>query len=168
MYRSGHQNGICRRDLLQLGSLGCLGLSLPELLHAAGNSAPQGKQGRAKSCILFFLEGGPAHQDLWDMKPNAPLEYRGEFQPISSTFPGVPVCEHLPMLSKQMHHLAMVRSVHHTVVDHNAGAYYMMTGRSPVTGGRLIVRDEPENFPPFGSAKTSSSSWRIPWLSSCS
>jgi len=131
--------------------LGTLGLSLPDLVQAEPVRSSSPRHGRAKSCILFFLEGGPAHQDLWDMKPNAPLEYRGEFQPISSTLTGVPVCEHLPMLSKQMHHLAMVRSVHHTVVDHNAGTYYMMTGRSPVTGGRLIVRDEPENFPPFGS-----------------
>jgi hypothetical protein len=55
------------------------------------------------------------------------------------------------MLSRQMHHMAMVRSVHHTVNDHNAGAYYMLTGRSPVKGGSLIVRDEPENFPPYGA-----------------
>ncbi|MCH7987771.1 MAG: DUF1501 domain-containing protein [Planctomycetes bacterium] len=146
-----YQREIPRRDLLQLGSLGLVGLSLPKLLQASSGFTTSGKQGRAKSCILFFLEGGPAHQDMWDMKPNAPLEYRGEFQPISSTLNGVPVCEHLPMLAQQMHHLSLIRSVHHTVVDHNAGTYYMLTGRSPVSGAKLIIRDEPDNFPPFGS-----------------
>ena len=149
-----YQRGIFRRDLLQLGSLGLVGLSLPNLLEVTASPTANGKQGRAKSCILIFLEGGPAHQDMWDMKPNAPLEYRGEFQPISSTLTGVPVCEHLPMLSKQMHHLAMVRSVHHNVVTHNPGIYYTLTGRSPVSGGGLIVRDHPENFPAYGSVLT--------------
>ncbi len=85
------------------------------------------------------------------MKPNAPAQIRGEFKPISTTVPGMQVCEHLPMLARQMHHIAIVRSVHHKIVDHNAGAYYCLTGRSPVAGGRLIVSDEAENFPPFGS-----------------
>jgi hypothetical protein len=97
------------------------------------------------------MEGGPAHQDLWDMKPEAPAEYRGEFTPISSSLTGVPVCEHLPLLSKQMHRFALIRSVHHTINDHNAGAYYMLTGREPIKPGGLIVRPEPDNFPPFGS-----------------
>jgi len=85
------------------------------------------------------------------MKPDAPAEVRGEFKPIATTVPGIQVCEYLPMLSQQMHHLALIRSVHHRIVDHNAGTYYMLTGRSPVAGGRLIVRDEPDNFPPYGS-----------------
>ena len=130
---------IRRRDLLKIGSLGLVGLSLPNMLqkaHAEGLRA-----GSAKSCILFYLEGGPAQQDMWDMKPKAPLEIRGEFRPIATTNPGVEVCEHLPMLSRQMHHLALIRSVHHRIVDHNAGAYYMLTGRPPLDGGRLIVKD---------------------------
>ena len=147
---------IHRRGLLQIGSVGALGLSLPSLLagrlqaNEAFAEKPQ-RESKAKSCLLFFLEGGPAHQDLWDMKPDAPSEYGHEFKPIASTLDGVPVCDQLPMLARQMHHMAMVRSVHHTVNDHNAGAYYMLTGRSPVKGGSLIVRDEPENFPPFGA-----------------
>jgi hypothetical protein len=141
---------MTRRGLLSVGSLGVTGLSLPALLASDVQRAVK-RPVRAKSCILFFLEGGPAHQDLWDMKPQAPAEIRGEFQPISSTITGVPVCEHLPLLSKQMHHLALIRSVHHKVVDHNAGAYYALTGRSPVVSGRLIVGPESGNFPPFGS-----------------
>lgn len=144
-----------RRDMLRAGMLGLVGLSLPELLRAesqessASDSRNRGKP--AKSCILFFLEGGPSHIDLWDMKPDAPAEVRGEFQPIATTVPDVHVCEHLPMLADQMHHLALIRSVHHGIVDHNAGAYYALTGRSPIKSGGLIVADEPDNFPPFGS-----------------
>ena len=96
----------------------------------------------------IYLEGGPAHQDLWDMKPNAPLEVRGDFQPISTSLGGEFVCEHLPMLSRQMHRLALVRSVHHEINDHNAGTYYALPGRSPLVGSKLLVNVEPANFPP--------------------
>lgn len=144
-----------RRWLLRAGSLGLAGLSLPTLLRAeatvSANTGSRMTPGKARSCILVFLEGGPAHQDLWDMKPAAPAEVRGEFQPIDTSASGIQICEHLPLLSRQMHHLALVRSVHHKVVDHNAGAYYALTGRPPFAGGRLIVRDEPDNFPPFGA-----------------
>lgn len=142
-----------RREMLHVGGLGLTGLALPELLRAEspGQRTRSARPKAAKSCILFFLEGGPAHQDLWDMKPAAPAEVRGEFDPISTSVPGVNVCEHLPLLAKEMHRVALIRSVHHKVVDHNAGAYYMLTGRSPVLGDRLIIRDEPENFPPFGA-----------------
>ncbi len=99
----------------------------------------------------MFLEGGPASQDLWDMKPDAPVGIRSDFKPIATTVPGLVFCEHLPNLAKQAHHLAFVRSVHHRVGDHNAGAYYAMTGRDPSVGGRLITAPAPENFPPIGA-----------------
>lgn len=137
---------LTRRGLVQTGTLAALGLGLPQLLA----ESPQ-RPNRAKSCILFFLEGGPSHIDLWDLKPKAPAEIRGEFAPISTTLPTVSACEHLPQLARQMHHLALVRSVHHQVVDHNAGAYYMLTGRPPFAGSKLIVRPEPDLFPTFGS-----------------
>jgi len=151
-----------RREFLRAGSLSLVGLSLPALLAARAQAGE--RAGKAKSCILVFLEGGPAHQDLWDMKPEAPAEYRGEFRPISSSLPGIPVCEHLPRLAKQMHRVALVRSLHHTVVDHNAGAYYALTGRSPQNGGQLILGDEPGNFPPYGAvlAKLRPASRRLP------
>lgn len=157
MQLTGLTASVTRRDLLQIGSLGTVGLSLLELLQvnsacATGAKGVDGNSGRAKSCILVFLEGGPAHQDMWDMKPDAPEQVRGEFGPIDSSLPGVPVCEHLPFLSKQMHRLTLVRSVQHKIVDHNASCYYMLTGRSPVAGGRLIIRDEPDNFPAYGAA----------------
>ncbi len=139
-----------RRWMLRAGSVGLAGLGLPELLRLEALAGDQPAH-KARSCILVFLEGGPAHQDLWDMKPKAPPEVRGEFRPIDSSVAGVQVCEHLPLVSRVMHHVALVRSVHHNVFDHNAGAYYALTGRPPFAGGRLIVRDEPDNFPPYGA-----------------
>jgi len=146
-----HRRRMNRRELLRAGALGWAGLSLPQMLRAEESAAAAGAKKRAKSCILFFLEGGPAHQDLWDMKPQAPAEVRGEFESIATTVPGVQVCEHLPLLAQQMHHVAQLRAVHHKIVDHNAGAYYALTGRSPVKGAGLIVKDEPDNFPSFGA-----------------
>lgn len=91
--------------------------------------------GRAKSVILFFLCGGASHIDTWDMKPEAPAEYRGPFQPTATSTSGVRCCEHLPMLAKQAHHLAVIRSVCGTVStnDHHAGYYYNLTGHVPDT-----------------------------------
>src|SRR5687768_11441138 len=95
---------LSRREMLKVGALTWAGLSLPQLLAAraaAADSATARKT--AKSCILLFLEGGPSHIDLWDMKPQADAQVRGEFKPISTSVPGVQVCEHLPLFSKQMH-----------------------------------------------------------------
>jgi hypothetical protein len=138
-------DGTSRREFLRVGGAAAIGLGLPDLLRAAMGRA------RAKSLILFALEGGPAHQDLWDMKPEAPEGVRGEFKPIATTVPGLQFCEHLPLLARQAHHLTLVRSVHHTVVDHNAGYYFAVTGREPTTGGRLITAPSPDNFPPISS-----------------
>lgn len=141
-----------RREWLRVGGLAPLGLSLASLL--AGEAQAQGhtrKRRPARSCLLVFMEGGPSHIDLWDMKPDAPAEVRGEFQPIATSVPGLHVCEHLPLLAKQMHHVALVRSLTHSINDHNAGAYYTLTGRSPVDGSRLIIADSPKNFPPYGA-----------------
>jgi hypothetical protein len=141
---SRHASGrLSRRDVLRIGAAGLLGL--PDVLRAADSRA------RAKSLLLFVLEGGPAHQDLWDMKPDAPEGVRGEFRPISTSVPGLVFCEHLPMLARQAHHLTLVRSIHHTIGDHNAGAYFALTGKDPTAPGRLITAPAPENFPPFGA-----------------
>ena len=140
---------IPRRDLLKVGSLGLLEVTMPNLLCSA---AAQGlRPGAAKSCILFFLDGGPAQHDMWDMKPNAPAEVRGEMSPISTTVPDIQVCEGLPLVSQQMHHLTLVRSVTHDVNVHSAATYYMLTGRHPNPAGNLIIKEEPDNFPPFGA-----------------
>src|SRR5687767_8134624 len=96
---------LTRRAMLRYGVLGLAGLTLPRMLASEASGPTPDRRRRARSCILFFLEGGPSHVDLWDMKPEAPAEYRGEFQPIGTTVPGIQVCEHLPVLAKQMHHV---------------------------------------------------------------
>lgn len=89
--------------------------------------------GTAKTTILFFLSGGASHIDMWDMKPHAPLEYRGPFQPVQTSAPGIQLCEHLPLLSQQAHHLAVINSIGGSVNtnDHHAGYYYNLTGHVP-------------------------------------
>ena len=135
-----------RREFLRVGGLSVGGLSLSSLLAAA---KPQ--PAKAKSCILIFMDGGPSHLELWDLKPNAPVEIRGEFGPIRSSVPGVTVGELLPLTAKQMHHVAQVRSVRHSVNDHNAGSFYLLTGKSPVDGSKLIQTDSATTFPPVGA-----------------
>src|SRR6516225_1200522 len=81
---------ISRRRMLQVGSLGLTGISLPAVLRADFARARGVPRARADSCILVFLDGGPSHLDMWDMKLNAPAEIRGEFAPIASSLPGVP------------------------------------------------------------------------------
>lgn len=121
---------MSRRKFLVASSAGIAGL-------AFGGSARSEKKipaaGTAKSTILFFLSGGASHIDMWDMKPKSPLEYRGPFQPIATSAPGVTLCEHLPMLAQQAHHLAIVNSIGGSVStnDHHAGYYYNLTGHIP-------------------------------------
>jgi hypothetical protein len=130
-----------RRDVLRLGSLGLLGLSLPELLAgragAAGDGATASGFGRAKSCILLFMWGGPAHQDTWDLKPGAPAEIRGEFKPIATRTPGIQICEHFPRLSTRTDRLAIVRSVTHGDVNHLSATHYLLTGEAPPASGEI-------------------------------
>jgi hypothetical protein len=97
---------------------------------------------RAKSIILIWLSGGASHIDTWDMKPDAPAEYRGEFKPIATSAPGVRLCEHLPLLAKQAHHLAIVNSLGHYgrgTGDHHAGYYYNLTGHEPDPSFRQLL-----------------------------
>jgi hypothetical protein len=144
--------GLTSREILRLGGLSPLGLGLSALLAGQSKAAPGSRsRPKAKSCLLVFMEGGPSHIDLWDMKPDAPAEVRGEFQSIETTLPGVRICEHLPQFAKHMHRLALVRSMTHSITDHNAGTYYSLTGQYPVDGSKLVVADSPKNFPPFGA-----------------
>src|SRR6476660_677989 len=114
-----------RRDVLRVGSVPLLGLGLPELLAAREAS---GETGRAKACIVLFMWGGPAHQDTWDLKPNAPDQYRGEFKPIKTNVPGVQICEHLPRIAKMTDRLAILRAMTHDDVDHTTATSYLLTG----------------------------------------
>ncbi|HET6422994.1 MAG TPA: DUF1501 domain-containing protein, partial [Planctomycetaceae bacterium] len=107
---------LTRRGFLQAGVMGTagLGLTLPQLLANTTASKP-GQKVLADNIILLFLDGGPSHLDMWDMKPTAPDGIRGEFNPISTSLPGYQLSEHLPKLSQHMHRATVVRSMHHTV-----------------------------------------------------
>src|SRR5262249_12121561 len=94
---------ISRRRRPQGGALGPLGINLPRLLRADAERRDAGTQAKADACIVIFLDGGPSHLDMWDMKPEAPAEIRGEFAPIETSLPGVQFCEHLPRLARHMH-----------------------------------------------------------------
>ena len=105
---------LSRREILQVGGASLLGLGLPRLLRA-DKERPGRTATRSDACILIFLNGGPSHLDMWDMKPDAPQEVRGEFKPIATSLPGVQFGEHLPKLARHMHRCTLVRSVHHSV-----------------------------------------------------
>ena len=118
---------------------GALGLTLPQvlLLNArAGRPARVGQASpvkTAKSCIVLFAWGGMSHLDTWDPKPDASADIRGEFRPIPTSVPGIHISEHLPLLARKMHQLAVVRSVHHLAPSHRSAAYWNLTGQPPPT-----------------------------------
>src|SRR5690349_3537683 len=107
---------ISRRKLLEVGGLSLIGLGLPDVLRADAALAAEGQlrrtrggRKRARSCIIVFLNGGPSHHDMWDMKPNAPAEVRGEFKPVSTPVDGIQLSEHLPRLAKLAPEFALLR-----------------------------------------------------------
>ncbi|MFO1022511.1 MAG: DUF1501 domain-containing protein [Planctomycetales bacterium] len=135
-----------RRHLLHIGALGLTGITLPRLFAAEKStlSSPA-----ADACILIFLNGGPSHLDMWDMKPLAPTGIRGEFQPIPTSVPGVLFSEHLPRTAPWMHHCALIRSAHHSVNNaHAAAVYAALTGHDR---GELGGGAKPDDHPAIGS-----------------
>jgi hypothetical protein len=114
-------DGLTRREALSAGSLALLGpfFGLPRLARPEQGHACADRPGKAKSVILIFLHGGAPTQDMFDMKPQAPVEVRGEFRPIASNVPGIQICEHLPRTARWMHRCAIVRSVNHKAGCHN-------------------------------------------------
>jgi len=101
-------DGVSRRSFLKIGGLALGGLSLPDLLRA---EAADGGSGKHKSVIMVFLPGGPSHLDIWDLKPDAPREIRGEFSPIQTALPGIHLSEHLPQLAQRLNEFAIIRSL---------------------------------------------------------
>src|SRR4249920_598944 len=106
---------VSRRQMLQIGGASLLGTGLPGLLRAQSQASRVGEHASADRLMVIFLNGGPSPLAMWDMKPSAPVEIRGEFQPIATTVPGVQFSEHLPRLARHMHQCTLVRSVHHSV-----------------------------------------------------
>jgi len=126
-----------RREALQIGAASILGLGTNHLFalreaQAALGSMPQAK---AKSCIFIFLSGGLAQHESFDMKPDAPADIRGEFNPISTRTPGLQICEHLPKLASISHLWSICRSLTHPSNDHSAGHHIMLTGQSNLPVG---------------------------------
>src|SRR5215471_11082983 len=118
--RSSYCDGIERRDFLRLGTAGLFGMgfTLPGLLQAQARAAEQGRRSSDVSLIFLFLHGGLSTIDTFDMKPDAPAEFRGEFKPIATNLPGLQVCEHIPRLAQNMDKLALIRSFRHHNSDH--------------------------------------------------
>ena len=129
---------LSRRELLCIGGSGVMGLSLGRLL-AAEEKPATAPQPQADALIVLMLNGGPSHLDMWDMKPEAPENIRGEFKPIPSSLPGVPLCEHLPKLAQQMHRSALVRSMNHSVNNaHALAVYTAMTGDDRGDANKIV------------------------------
>jgi hypothetical protein len=148
--KSSH-NRCTRRRLLQAGTLGMLGVSLPRLLRADDERRRRGLAAKADACILVFLDGGPSHLDMWDMKPDAPPEIRGEFKPVASSLPGEPFSEHLPRLAKHVHRSTIIRSAHHSVNNaHAAAVYTALTGHDR-GDARTLVGASPNDYPAIGA-----------------
>jgi len=124
----GHQNrfcdGVSRRNFLRIGALGLGGLTLPEILRA---ESAAGRRSPHKAVIMVFLPGGPSHQDMVDLKMDAPSEVRGEFKPISTKVPGIQICEHLPKIAKLTDKLTIIRSM--VGAEDNHYAFQCLTGR---------------------------------------
>jgi hypothetical protein len=138
--------GVTRRDVIKVGTLSFLGLSLPQFFHLRQAMAEPGAGGapalKDRNCILLFMNGGPTHIDTWDPKPDAPAEYKGEFNAVNTNADGVQICEHMPTLAKHADKYAVVRSLTSPEGSHERACHYMLTG------GRILPTLE---YPAYGS-----------------
>ena len=148
-------DGVKRRDFLKVGALGVGGLSLAQYLQLA--EAGQKKAGSAKAAIFINLPGGPSHMDTFDLKPKAPKEYRGLFNPIQTKASGVEICEHMPKLASCADKFAILRGVSHTLGAHALGQEYVTTGTRPIPAlkypgfGSVVAKEfsAPKDLPPY-------------------
>src|SRR5581483_6894094 len=140
--RCPHPIGITRREWLQVGYSGLLGIGLSSLL--AGRALTAQTKKTPKSVILVFLTGAASHHDTFDMKPDAPPEIRGDFKAVATSIPGVHVCEHLPKLAARAHQYALVRSLSHRENNHLVATHHVLTGY-PMPGAffdKIASRDD--------------------------
>ncbi len=155
MQKSLYCDGINRRDFLRVGALTGIGLSLSNYLSLANAGAVSGARGTAG--IFIRLAGGPSHLDTFDLKPNAPAEFRGEFNPIKTKVPGMEICEHLPKLAQVADKFAILRGVSHTLGAHDLGSQYLNTGNKPIASlkfpcyGSVVAKEKgaPPDMPAF-------------------
>ncbi len=124
-------NRLNRRSFIEAGSLLLGGLTLPDLLQKRAEAQQQGKVTKDTSVILIWLQGGPSHMDTYDLKPDAPLEYRGDVSPISTVVPGMDICEYLPRHAEVADRFNIIRSISHGFANHAAGAGRFLSGYNP-------------------------------------
>lgn len=163
---------MTRRQCLGIGTLGALGLGLPELLSATTRRTKDAKQAKAKACILVFAWGGPSQLDTLDPKPDAPAEIRGEFASIQTTVPELRISEHFPLLAQRAKSYSVIRSLTHDDPAHLSSVHHIMTGRhapnvksdkdgpsrrdTPHVGSILAkLEGAPQGMPPFVT---------LPWI----
>lgn len=147
------RSALSRRAWLASAGGGIAGAMTTALAAPASESAalPPPRH-PIRSCILVFHYGGPSHLDTFDPKPQAPEGIRGEYRTISTSVPGVAVTEHLPQVAGVMHRMALIRSMHHRMSNHNSAAAEGLTGRTPTGGDQELLADEARGFPTLGSA----------------
>jgi hypothetical protein len=139
---------LSRRQLIKVGGMGLLGLTLPQLLRA--EQLKSAIKPRAKSVIFLFQWGGPSQIDMFDMKPNAPDKVRSPYQPIATSAPGIQVCELLPETAKRMDKVTLIRSMTHTMKNHASAGYYALSGHEPPSDDQRL-RDSLDLYPAYGS-----------------
>lgn len=145
---------ISRRQSLQIGVLGCLGLNIDALASLRqASTEPINDKGARNACVFIFLFGGPSHIDLWDMKAEAPKEIRGDFLPISTNVPGIQICEHLPLLAQQVDKLCLVRSMTHHMNVHGPACSEIYTGRE-YFGPPVTDQATPQDWPSLSAIAT--------------
>ena len=155
-------DGYTRREFLRVGGTTLFGLSLPQFFSLQAKASPASAfagskgYGGSKSVILLFLQGGPSHLDIWDPKPHAPSNIRGEFKAIKTKVDGIQVSETMPLLAKQADKFTLIRSMSYTPVglfNHTAAIYQMLTGYPPdkVSPSGQLEPPSPRDFPTAGS-----------------
>jgi hypothetical protein len=142
-------DGIRRRHFVQIGIAGMASAGLPQILKARAESARLGLAAKDTAVILMWLDGGPSHMDLYDLKPEAPVEYRGIWNPIGTNVSGFEISELFPLQAKIADRFSIVRSLHHNSGDHFTGGHYMLTGRGGASGA-----DTAGKYPFVGSMAT--------------
>jgi hypothetical protein len=142
-------DGMSRRSFVQIGAAGLASAGLPAILRAREESARRGMPRKDTSVILVWLDGGPGHMDMYDMKPAAPAEYRGLWWPIPTNVPGMEVSELFPLQAKVADKFSIVRSLYHNNGDHYAGGHIILTGRPGASGA-----DQAGKYPSIGSIAT--------------
>ena len=152
-------DGLSRRSFVQIGAAGMASVGLPAILQAREASAQRGAARKNTAVILVWLDGGPSHMDLYDLKPEAPAEYRGIWQPIPTNVPGIEISELFPRQAQVADKFSIVRSLYHNNGDHFAGGHIMLTSRPGATGA-----DQAGKYPSIGSIAARSLGPRKPGM----